>query len=285
MIQAHPFVGRRAAIATMHRKERVIGPIWERWFGMALETAGDVDTDALGTFTGETPRLGDMLDAARAKARLAIDRTGAPIGLGSEGAFGPHPVIPFLASGLEVVLLVDAEMDIEIVAQRRTATNYDSTLARPGEDIAPFLDRIGFPDHAVVVRPEGRSDATDLVKGVADASDLRRAIDRASAHSVSGAALVQTDMRAHLNPKRMKSIGYVARRLALRAARLCPDCRTPGYGLADVLRGLPCEACDAPTRRIRAEIHRCLKCGFQRIRREKPHSMRAPAIWCDVCNP
>ena len=269
----------------MHGKERVIGPILKRWFGMEIETAEGVDTDALGTFTGEIPRLGDMRDAARAKARLAIERTGVAIGLGSEGAFGPHPVAPFLASGLEVLLLLDVETNLEIVAQRRTATNYDSTRVRPGEDIQPFLAHVGFPRHALVVRPEGRSDATGLIKGVADPSALRRAIEMACALSATGVAQVQTDMRAHMNPDRMKAIGFVARMLALRAARLCPACRTPGFGRADFLRGLLCEDCGAPTRQIRAEIHRCRQCGHQRIRRERPQTMRAPVLWCDVCNP
>ena len=147
MIDAHPFAGRRAAIATMHGKERVIGPILKRWFGMEIETAEGVDTDALGTFTGEIPRLGDMRDAARAKARLAIERTGVAIGLGSEGAFGPHPVAPFLASGLEVLLLLDVETNLEIVAQRRTATNYDSS--------SPFWRTSAFPDMRLSCDPRG----------------------------------------------------------------------------------------------------------------------------------
>jgi len=87
MIRAHPLHGRRAAIATMHGKERAVGPKLKQWFNIDLETAEDVDTDALGTFTGEIPRLGQMLDSARAKALMAIEKTGASIGLGSEGAY------------------------------------------------------------------------------------------------------------------------------------------------------------------------------------------------------
>jgi hypothetical protein len=281
----HPYHGRRAAIGTMHAKERVIAPALSRCLGLIVEDAEGIDTDALGTFSGEIPRAGDIVEAARAKARLAIAHNGAEIGIGSEGAFGPHPVIPFLASGIELIALVDEENDHEIVVQRRTHTNYDSIITRTGENIAPFLARIGFPAHAVIVRPEGRSDAVGLVKGVTDHESLDRAICAAAALSSTGHAQVQTDMRAHLNPARMKTIAFVARALAVRAARLCPECRAPGFGLRDALRGLACAACGAPTRRIRAELHGCLKCGFRCLKRERPASLRADAMWCDVCNP
>ena len=285
MTLIHPFKGRRAAIATMHGKEGVIAPVLGRWLGLSVERAEGVDTDSLGTFTGEIARAGDMAAAARAKALLAIERTGATIGLGSEGAFGPHPVVPFLASGVELIVLVDAENNQEIKAQRRTRTNYDFVTATPDEDLSAFLSRIGFPAHAVIVRPEHCDDAFVVQKGVNDLRVLRAAVAEMSQRSESGRALVQTDMRAHLNPTRMKTIAFVARALALRAARLCPMCGTPGFGLTDVARGLPCADCGAPTRLMRAEIHGCGRCAHRIMRRERPASMRADAMWCDLCNP
>lgn len=285
MSERHPYDGRRAAIATMHEKERAVAPVLARCLGLRVERAEGIDTDALGTFSGEIPRAGDMLDAARAKARLAIERSGAQIGLGSEGAFGPHPVVPFLASGVELIALVDARDAHEIFVTRRTRTNYDCLTAAPGDDLLPFLARIGFPAHAVIVRPKGRGDALGLVKGITDPDALARAVAAASALSEEGRALVETDMRAHLNPTRMTTIGVVARALALRAARLCPGCGTPGFGAIAALRGLPCEDCGAPTRRLRAELYGCRKCGFECVRRERPPGLRAAALWCDRCNP
>lgn len=40
----------------MHGKERVVGPVVERWMGLKVERAEDVGTDAFGTFTGEIAR-------------------------------------------------------------------------------------------------------------------------------------------------------------------------------------------------------------------------------------
>jgi predicted Zn-ribbon and HTH transcriptional regulator len=281
----HPFSGRRAAIATMHGKEQVMGPVLEGCLGLKVERAERVDTDALGTFTGEIARAGNMLEAARAEALLAVERTGATIGLGSEGAFGPHPIAPFLASGLEVILLLDVRDNHEIVAQRRTRTNYASMSASSGMECGDFLSRTGFPAHAVTVRPEESDELCAVEKGIADLRRLNEVVDSMASRSKTGRALVQTDMRAHVNPTRMKTIGFVAKALALRASRLCPACQTPGFGIIDVVRGLPCGDCGAPTRVVRAEIHGCRKCGHKIIRRDRPASVRADAMWCDSCNP
>jgi len=285
MAHLHPFDGQRAAIATMHGKERVVAPIMEQWFGLRLERAEDIDTDALGTFTGEIERKGGMLDAARAKARLAIERTGAPFGLGSEGAFGPHPVVPILASGLELMVFIDSDSNHEIAVHRRTRTNFNSTFVSPGRDLSDFLARVGFPEHAVIVRPEKSDLRSAVVKGIVEREVLQGAIESMAAISASGRALVQTDMRAHLNPTRMKAIRHVAKALALRVARLCPVCGSPGFGLSDVKRGLPCRECGSPTDLIQAEVHACGRCGNQEHRRQRPMTVRADPMWCNLCNP
>lgn len=285
MRHGHPFCGRHAAITTMHGKAEALAPVLEHWFGITLESVTSVDTDQLGAFTGEIPRAGSMLDAARAKARLAIERSDASIGLGSEGAFGPHPIIPFVASGIELIVLIDAGSDHEIVVSKRTRTNYDSVSVALNDEISGFLERVGFPAHALVVRPEDGPDPFLIEKGLADHDALRRAIERMASQSKTGRALAQTDMRAHVNPTRMKSISFVAKALAVRMARLCPRCGAPGFGLVDVERGLRCEACEFPTRLIAAEIHGCGVCDYRMRRRERPRTVRASQIWCDLCNP
>jgi len=281
----HPLNGATVAIATMHCKEKTIGPILNRWYNVNLVVADDVNTDALGTFTGEIPRFGSMLDAARQKALLAIERTGEFIGIGSEGAFGPHPLIHFLASGLEVIVLHDARLNHDVVVQRRTQTNYDSITLKPSDDASPFLDRIKFPNHAVIVRPEKTNDPSINIKGIKDIRSFNLAIKDLSALSTNNSVIVQTDMRAHMNPTRMKSIALLTKLLAIRTARLCPECNSPGFGLTDVMRGLPCETCGLPTNRIRAEIHRCTKCNYQLLKRERSINLRADTVWCNVCNP
>jgi hypothetical protein len=57
----------------------------------------------------------------------------ARVGLASEGCFGPHPFIPFLAIGRELVLLIRRASWITSPSPRRDS----QTCAR--------LDRLGFP--------------------------------------------------------------------------------------------------------------------------------------------
>jgi hypothetical protein len=252
---------------------------------MTITKAPGIDTDTLGTFTGEITRKGTMIDAARQKAKWAIARTGAPLGIGSEGAFGPDPLIPFLASGVEVLLLYEAASQHEIVVQRRTKTNFAHEVVSHPDQLDDFLVRVGFPEHAVIVRPEDPSDTTVIYKGLLNRGDVVGAVREVTMRSVSGRAMVHTDMRAHLNPTRMASIEATARSLALKIARCCPQCGKPGFGLVDVERGLPCRDCQAPTRLIRAENHGCSACGYRQRRRERGDRQRSDPTWCDNCNP
>ncbi len=48
-----------------------------------------------------------MLETAVAKARLGMRQLGLPHGIASEGSFGPHPLVPFLAASTELIVLVD----------------------------------------------------------------------------------------------------------------------------------------------------------------------------------
>jgi len=115
--QAHPYAGRAAVLATRHGKERLLGRPLRVTPGLRLRVPPDLDTDALGTFTGEVARVGTPLEVARRKARLGMEAMGLPLGLASEGSFGPHPTIPFLPADHELLLFVDDERGVETVEQ------------------------------------------------------------------------------------------------------------------------------------------------------------------------
>lgn len=281
----HPYRGMWAAIATMHGKDRAIAPALCRWFDLAISTAPGVDTDSLGTFTGEVARQGTMIEAARAKALLAIERTGAPLGIGSEGSFGPHPHLPFLAFGHEMIVLREAQSGDEVVVNRRTVTNFASQIATAHDDLTPFLEMIGFPAHAVIVRGEEGSETALVKKGISDKAALMIAVREMARRMSNGRVIIETDMRAHMNPTRMKSIERVAKRLAVRLARLCARCGAPGFGVTGVERGLRCGACRTPTDLVQAEIHSCRACGHSVRRFVRPASLYADPRWCPSCNP
>jgi hypothetical protein len=270
----------------MHGKEAAIAPVFHRRLGLEVATAPGLDTDVLGTFTGEIPRAGTIREAAIAKARLGMEATVLPIGLASEGSYGPHPHVPFIPGGVELMVLVDDTRGIvaseHLIAD---APAFAHMFAAAGDDLNPFLDRIGFPDHALIVKPtEGDRDAT-IFKGVRTRSELDLAIVSCSGHSTDGRALVQTDMRAHMNPTRMATLGGLASALAARLSSLCPACNAPGYGQIDVKTGLPCEWCGAPSVMVRHRVFGCVACTHRQIRPRADGKTQADPGHCPQCNP
>lgn len=270
----HPYAGQRVALATQHGKERALAPPLARRPGLIVEPVA-IDTDVFGTFTGTTPRAGTAAEAALAKARAGMAAAGLPLGLASEGSFGPHPWLPFGAGGVETLAFIDGTRGIELTlsaVSRRT--NFAHHDIADGGDIAPFLARIGFPAHALVVKA---ADGAVLASGVQDMAAL-------SALAWPGNRL-ETDMRAHLNPTRMAAIRSLAGRLAARLASLCPACAAPGWGQIDLLRGLPCSACNQPTQGVLAIIDGCAACGHNETRPRPDGVTAASPASCDWCNP
>ncbi len=281
-----PYQHQAVAFATMHGKEKAVAKAFARQLAASITVPVGIDTDALGTFTGEVPRAGTIVEAARAKALLAMQVTGLKRGLGSEGSFGPHPYIPFIPRDIEVLLFVDQGNDIEIYETLMThRTNYQNVTCRPGEDISDFLKSIRFPQHAVVVTPSAPTTEMLPIKGVNSVADLTEAILSACHASSDRAVQIVTDMRAHLNPTRMAVIRALANRLARRLATCCPECGTPGFGVVDIARGLPCGWCGEPTQMAIAKVVRCTKCSFETRSSMKRVPETADPGSCEHCNP
>jgi len=277
---SHPYAGRCAALLTQHGKERAVAPALGAALGLEVVRVDGYDTDRLGTFTREIPRAGSQRDAARTKARLGMDLAGQAMGLGSEGAFGPDPLFGSVAWNVEVLVWLDATLGIEVVAEVANAdTNYRQGYVNSWAELQAFAQAAGFPEHGLVM---ARSpDAGVIAKGLANEESLARAF--AIAMRETGRAWVETDMRAHVNPTRMRNIGRAADALAVKLASLCPACGTPGFGPVERIRGLPCADCGYPTGEACADIWRCVRCPREE-RRETPRRAADPAC-CDVCNP
>ncbi len=275
------FAGRTLVIATMHGKERVIAPVLEARLGVRCSAVDRLDTDQLGTFTGEIERVLDPLEAARSKCELAMELTGADLAVASEGSFGPHPALFFAPADDELVVLVDRLNSIEIVGRElSTDTNFDSADVASERELREFAERVGFPEHALILRA---AKSAEFVKGLHDWDALLFAYRRmVTAH---GSVTAETDMRAMHNPRRMQVIAQAAQRMVERALVTCAECGTPGFGVVDVRRGLPCGWCGTPTEGVVALVSACAKCGH----REElpPPDGKAPADpqWCPVCNP
>ena len=269
----------RAALGTMHGKEAALAPPLAA-LGITL-IRPEIDTDRFGTFTAETPRSGTMADAARAKAKAAIAATGLSVGIASEGAYGPHPSIPFLPLGREVLLWHEAETGREILELALDdRPTYDHAEVANLAEAEALLARVAFPATALIVAPS--ADARPIAKGLRDRDALAAAIGQAAANSADGRAFPQTDMRAHMNPRRMQVIAGLAARLAQRLSTPCPQCRAAGWGLLRREPGLPCGDCGTPTALVAHDIYGCTACGAEDRASRKG---TADPDHCPHCNP
>jgi hypothetical protein len=278
-----PYRGRTIAVGTKHGKQHQLQPAFGAVLGAVLHTPPDLDTDRFGTFTGEIARTGPALDAARAKARLAMAVTELPYGVASEASYGTLPGGWF--GHEELLLFCDERLGIEVVEGHRTLS-VPGTAHRVSdyrEIPAAFLG--GLPDQALIVRPchcDRLSAGAPIAKGVTDTETLRSALSAALAHSPDGQAVVEPDLRAHHNPSRRLVLDRLAHKLARRLATACPACGAPGFGRMDAEPGLPCRACATPTPLIGNEIHGCAACDH---RVSRPVRDVADPGDCPSCNP
>lgn len=289
-----PYAGRVVVFGTRHGKEQQAAAPFRELLGAAVVAAPHLDTDRFGTFSGEVARTLAPLEAARAKARLALDATGERLALASEASYGPLPGVGWPGHE-ELLLFADAERGIEVVEGHRSlGVPGRSVTLRSLADLAPALDGADFPAQALIVRPEqvlhgspcteSAGDADDahqvVVKGITERDALEKAV--VAVIALTGSAVVEPDLRAYHSPSRRAVLAALARTLAERLATPCPACGSPGFGRVDAVPGLPCEVCATPTELVAADVLGCAACPHRQTR---PPSGPADPQWCPACNP
>ena len=280
----HPYHGCRAVLVTMHGKEQAVRKPFQDVLNITVNASNGIDTDLFGTFTGERPRSGTMLETALAKARLGIMQTGCRFSLASEGSYGPDPIIPYMACAHEVMVFIDAEKNIVITEQlKNLETNYASATFSCDQDPRAFLERIGFPSHGVIVRANPPSSL--LFKGITDYETLKQAIHSLKQEQHQSGFTLSTDMRAQFNPTRMALIAQLASQLAVRINSICKACGTAGFGQVGAEQGLKCEDCGSPTQQIKSRIFGCVHCDHREYRPRSDGRGAARAADCSFCNP
>jgi len=279
----HFFEGRRLLIATKHRKEQVIAPLVEKSLGVTAHTPADFDTDLLGTFTGEVERGDDPLATLRQKCLLAMEQFGYDLAIASEGSFGPHPSAWFAAADDELVILTDSRNGLEIIERELSLqTNFAGETVLSESSLRAFAEKALLPSHRLIIRRDAKTTA-GLVKGI----DNWDALLEAWRHAMEkcGSAYVETDMRAHHNPTRMKVIERATEKLLEKVHSLCPSCSTPGFGITRSIKGLPCSLCQQPTQSTLAFVCQCATCGHEAERRYPHGKTEEDPMYCNYCNP
>ncbi len=92
----------------MHGKERAIAPALQKRLGARTVVPASLDTDALGTFTGEIARVGTMGETAIASAAWHVSR-GREARQRERRSVRTPPHVPFVPCGRELVVFVDDE--------------------------------------------------------------------------------------------------------------------------------------------------------------------------------
>lgn len=277
------FEGRRLLIATKHEKEKAIAPILEKALGVHCFLAEHLDTDMFGTFSGEIDRVHDPLTTVKIKCTLAMELVGADLAVASEGSFGPHPTLHFIPADDEIIYFKDNKNGLEVISREiSTDTNFKSQEIFHRDQLDNFLESVGFPDHAVIIK-DRQNNFKDLVKGIRDKSHLIHEFERFI--SLYGRVFIETDMRAMFNPTRMRVIQKATHKLVQKLQSLCPQCKMPGFDVVQILAGLPCAECQSPTRSALSYIYQCSSCGFESETIYPQKKTTEDPMYCDWCNP
>lgn len=271
--------------ATNHGKARAAVDPFQRVLNSVI-TELPIDSDSLGTFSGEIERRGTMLDALKAKVKLARESTPERFVLVSEGSFSTTVGFGLIAQGIEMLLLHDADTGAEVLEQHISwDTNYATALLSTREDLERFLTSIAFGSHGVVLYPHGVSPRERVYKGLVTLDEAERAFTASLAASPEAKVFAMSDMRAHFNPTRMSAISACCELLVKRLATACPKCQSGGFGLVATVPGLPCAGCGAPTQRAKAERHGCVVCGATVTMERSDGVKSVDPTECEFCNP
>ena len=277
------FEGRKLIIATKHQKEKAIAPIVEKALGCNCFILDQLDTDILGTFTGEVERKNDPLSTAREKCLMVMELANCDLAIASEGSFGPHPSMFFIPADEELLVLIDKKNNLEIVARElSTETNFSGAALSTQQELERFASSVLFPEHGLIIRKQ-QNDFTEIHKGITDWKTLQDLFD--AFLEKYGTAYVETDMRAMYNPTRMRVIEKASLKLVEHIQSKCTNCATPGFVIKEVKSGLPCEYCQFPTKNTLSHIYKCSKCIYSEEKMFPHGKEKASQMFCDFCNP
>jgi hypothetical protein len=278
------YSGNCIIIPTKHAKSQAIMQnFWNILGASVIEYV--VDTDRLGTFSGEVERQGSALECAKRKCEWSLEMIGdkAEYFLASEGSFGPHPLIPFMPCDHEILYFIDKRQDFHLhLSLLSEKTNYQMQEIQSLEELQLFSSKAKFPSHALILRPMN-IDNPKIFKGLDTQDSLEEAFKEAQ--KSSNKIWVETDMRAHMNPSRMNVIEQLAEDLARRLKTHCPSCNIPGWGQIQIEKGLECGGCGLKTQMVKHEIFGCTKCEYKEIKERSDGIKYADPGQCQYCNP
>jgi hypothetical protein len=278
------FSGRTASIASMHKKHEVIAPVLSEDLNVNSFWDFDIDTDVLGTFSGEVERKNNPKSTAIEKCKLGLEMSGLDLGIATEASFGPHPSIPWVGAHQEIVVLVDVKNDLIISESILTLdTNFNHRWVGSESELLTFLEHCKFPSHGVILIGQSNNERKEIVKNLNKETDVLDCFRSMLKRNLVISA--ETDMRAMNNPTRMRIIEDATRKLCQKANSICPNCGMNGFGDFEFVSGLPCFNCQLPTGAPMSKRIRCVKCQFEVEEKFPFGKTNEDPMYCNFCNP
>lgn len=273
------FLNKTCLIVTKHHKEKIIGPILENRLGLKCKLSNGIDTDLLGTFTGEIERIESPLVTVKQKCLLANHIPVIDFVIANEGSFGPHPFIPFLSADEEYICLYDRAQDDFIIEKKIfLETNFSREKITSINQLDSVLEKLKFPSHGVILKIDSQ-----IIKDINDKDLIKDYVDKSL--KTFGHCSIETDMRAMHNPTRMSSINNLTNKLVDTVLSTCEKCNWHGFGIKDVVDGLKCSLCSRPTKSTLYHLHFCKKCLFEKKIMYPNNKYSEDPTYCDWCNP
>lgn len=268
-------------LASMHEKERAFSGAFQDALASTL-VVRDFNTDRFGTFSGEVERSQSPYETCVLKAQTAAEHYGFELAVASEGSFGPHPTIPFLAGDHEIMVFLDRKNQLIIAEQLLTEnTNFNQIVLDSPHCPEDFLQKAGFPEHALIVQTAEKGHVIE--KGIRDRASLLQALERGLKET--DRIFLTTDMRAMMNPTRMKALETLAQKLVRRIATKCPACLAAGFGFKATGGHLSCRICEGESALYQHEIWACVRCEFTKDVPRTDGLLHADPAYCFICNP
>lgn len=277
------FEGRKIVLLSKHKKEIAIKSLLESETGCQLIVESSFDTDQLGTFTRDIDRRMSQLETAREKNKICLELTDFDMAISSEGSFDINPLFQ-MPWNIEIVLLHDKKENYEVFGIfKGPETNLDHTITSKWTDAVKFAEKIGFPDHYIILRPGGEN-GKPIYKDIDSFAKFEDAFIKCKKKSLARKVFIETDMRAHANPTRMKNIMLATQDLVNKLNNLCPNCGAYGFVVTDVIKGLRCELCGLPSDLVLKYVYSCYKCKHNE-EVIHPYGEFASPKYCYNCNP
>lgn len=263
-------------ISTKHHKEQLLRPYFEP-LGVELLIHPDFDTDQFGTFCGQIPRAEGPQLTVKEKCLAGMSLSGYRQGLASEGSFGPHPTVPFIQINEEWLVYIDLDNQLELFGHSTSLeVCHDQLHYSDAERLLDFLQQIDFGAQGLVLKNAVSGQA--LQKGITNKTVLFELLERHPSW------LLETDLRAHMNPKRQANIIAAAQNLLARSRSLCPQCAAPNFWITERLGQLPCCQCGQATQTYQSLKYACWSCAHEHTVQRQDLICQDPAF-CSHCNP